>query len=197
MKTEQLNELIVQSLEHEMGGVKVYEAALACALNDDLRKEWTKYLDQTKTHVRRLQEVCSAFGLDPQKETPGRKVVRHLGAGLVQAMKMALQAGDKDAAELVACECVVVAETKDHLDWELLAQCAPKLTGAQAAALKDASDQVEDEEDVHLYHTKGWCRELWLKSLGLKVVLPPPEERKNVKTAIGAARAEQAAHPHR
>jgi rubrerythrin len=197
MKTEQLNELILQSLEHEMGGVKVYEAAIACASNDDLRKEWTKYLDQTKTHVQRLQKVCSAFGLDAEKETPGRQVVRHLGAGLVQAMKMALQAGEKDAAELVACECVVVAETKDHLDWELLAQCAPKLTGPQAAALKDASDQVEDEEDEHLYHTKGWCRELWLKSLGLKAVLPPPEERKNVKTAIGAARAEQAAHPHR
>jgi hypothetical protein len=48
-----------------------------------------------------------------------------------------------------------------------------------------------DEEDEHLYHTKGWCRELWIESLGMKAVLPPPEERKHVKTAIGAARAEQ------
>src|SRR5438105_6082122 len=43
----------------------------------------------------------------------------------------------------------------------------------------------------HLYHSKGWLRELSLESLGLKAVLPPPEERKHVKTAIGAARAEQ------
>jgi hypothetical protein len=57
--------------------------------------------------------------------------------------------------------------------------------------LKEACEEIEEQEDEHLYHTKGWCRELWLESLGLKAVLPPPEERKNVKSAIGAARAEQ------
>jgi hypothetical protein len=31
-----------------------------------------------------------------------------------------------------------------------------------------------------------------MDGLGLKAVLPPPEERKHVKSAIGAARAEQA-----
>jgi hypothetical protein len=61
-----------------------------------------------------------------------------------------------------------------------------------ASVLKEAHDQVEDEEDEHLYHTRGWCRELWIESLGMKAVLPPPEEEKDVKTAIGAARAEQA-----
>ena len=35
----------------------------------------------------------------------------------------------------------------------------------------------------------GWTRELWIESLGLPAVLPPPEEEKDVKTAIGAARA--------
>jgi hypothetical protein len=197
MKIDQVKGLVLQSLEHELGGVKVYKAAIACARNDDLREEWTKYLRQTETHVQKLEEVCEAFGIDPQQETPGRKVLRHMGAGLVESMKMAQAGGDETAAELVACECVVIAETKDHLDWELLGQCAEKLTGPQGEVLKAASEEVEDQEDEHLYHTKGWCRELWLKSLGLKAVLPPPEERKNVKTAIGAARAEQAAHPHR
>ena len=60
------------------------------------------------------------------------------------------------------------------------------------AILQPAYDQVEDEEDEHLYHTKGWCRELWLKSLGLKAVLPPPEEKQHVKTAIDAAKVEKA-----
>jgi len=32
---------------------------------------------------------------------------------------------------------------------------------------------------------------LWLDSLGFPAVLPPPEEEKDVKTAIGAARAKQ------
>lgn len=34
--------------------------------------------------------------------------------------------------------------------------------------------------------------ELWIESLGLPAVLPPPEEEKEVKTAIGAARAKKA-----
>jgi hypothetical protein len=65
------------------------------------------------------------------------------------------------------------------------------------AALKAAADEVEDEEDEHLYHTKGWCRELWLQSLGLKAVLPPPEEVKKVTTAIAAAKAQAESLAHR
>ena len=65
-------------------------------------------------------------------------------------------------------------------------------TRQTAQILNEAADEVEDEEDEHLYHTTGWTRELWLQSLGIESVLPPPEERKNVTTAIGAARAKNA-----
>ena len=37
-------------------------------------------------------------------------------------MKTALAAGNPHAAQIVAAECVVLAETKDHLDWELLGE---------------------------------------------------------------------------
>lgn len=197
MKQDQVQDLILQSLEHERGGVKVYEAAIACAVNAELAGEWQRYLQETKMHVAALEGVCKAFGLDPNQQTPGCAVVRHMGASLVEAMKLARSAGNPAAAELVACECVVIAETKDHLNWELLSKCAEQLSGDQAKALADASAQVEDQEDEHLYHTKGWCRELWIQSLGMKAVLPPPEEQKHVKTAIGAARAEQAAEKTR
>jgi rubrerythrin len=192
MNPDQLNELLLQSLEHEMGGVKVYESALKCVEHDDLREEWEKYLDETRKHERILRDVCAAMEIEPDEETPGRKIVRHNGAALVEAMEEALGAGDPVAAQLVACECVVLAETKDHANWELIGKCAKKLKGEQAKALQEAYKEVEDEEDEHLYHSKGWCRELWIESLGMKAVLPPPEERKHVKTAIGAARAEQA-----
>jgi hypothetical protein len=194
MKTEQITALVLQALEHEMAGVNVYTTAVTCAVNDELREEWTKYLAETRNHVASLQAVCKAMELDPRQETPGRQVVRHLGSSLVEAMKMARAAGDAAAAELVACECVVIAETKDHLNWELLGKCAERMTGPGADALQYAHDEIEDQEDEHLYHTKGWCRELWIKSLGMKPVLPPPEEQKHVKTAIGAARAEQSAN---
>ena len=192
MVDAQLRELLLQSLEHERGGVLVYQTALECVVNDDLREEWEKYLGQTENHVAVLTGLCESLDLDPREVTPGCKVVQHTGKSLVIAMKMALATSDPRAAELVACECVVLAETKDHADWELIGECAKGLSGDTASALQAAYDQIEDEEDEHLYHTKGWCRELWLESLGLRAVLPPPEERKDVKSAIGAAKAVEA-----
>jgi rubrerythrin len=197
MKQAQVKELLLQSLEHERGGIKVYETALQCVVNDELEEEFEKYLDQTRKHERVLLSVFKELSLDPEEESPGRSVVRLLGGALVQAMQTALKAGDQAAAELVACECVVLAETKDHADWELISKIAEKSSGNQKKVLKAAADEVEDQEDEHLYHSKGWCRELWLESLGMKAVLPPPEERKHVKSAIGAARAEQASEQSR
>ena len=192
MKKEQLNELLYQALETELGGVHVYTTALKCVVNEELKEEWEKYLEQTQNHVQIVQGIIETLGLDPEVETPGRKVVRHIGESLVQSMEMALQAGEPAAAQLVAAECVVLAETKDHLNWELIGESAKKLTGPEAKALKEAHEEVEEQEDEHLYHTSGWTRELWIESLGLPAVLPPPEEEKDVKTAIGAARAKHA-----
>lgn len=197
MESAPFKELMLQSLEHERGGVLVYQTALECAVNANLREEWTEYLEQTEKHVTVLTTVCESLGFDPGEKTPGCKVVHHTGKALVIAMKMALAEGNPAAAELVACECVVLAETKDHADWELIGECAKALEGEAATALKAAYEEVEEEEDKHLYHTKGWCRELWLKSLGLQAVLPPPEEKRNVKTAVEAAQAKEERKPAR
>jgi len=192
MKDEQVRELLYQMLETEVGGVDVYTTALRCVENDDLKEEWDKYLEQTKTHVTIMEDVLTKLGLDPNEETPGRKVVRTIGEALVEAMELALAEGEPGAAQLVAAEAVVLAETKDHQNWHLLGEVIKKVKGETAKVLKEAHEQVEDQEDEHLYHTKGWARELWIESLGMKAVLPPPEEQKDVETAIGAARAEQA-----
>lgn len=192
MEREQLTELLYQSLETEIGGVQVYTTALKCALNEDLKEEWEKYLEQTQNHVEVMEEVLTNLGLDPGAETPGRQVVRHIGESLVKAMEMALQSGEPAAAQLVATECVVHAETKDHMNWELMGEAAKELKGEEAEVIAEAVSEVEEEEDEHLYHSMGWSRELWIESLGLPAVLPPPEEEKDVKTAIGAARAKHA-----
>lgn len=192
MKTEQLNELIYQMLETERGGIQVYETALRCVVNNELKEEWEEYLEQTKNHERIVLGLMEKLGLDPEQETPGRGVVRHIGESLVEAMEMARTNGPAEAAQLVACESVVQAETKDHLNRELLHEASEKAKGEQKKALTLAYEEVEDQEDEHLYHSTGWCRELWIESLSLPAVLPPPEEEKEVKTAIGAARAKKA-----
>lgn len=197
MRQTQLKELLLQSLEHERGGIKVYETALQYVLNAELKEEFGKYLDQTRNHEHILLELCRDLGIDPEEGSAGRQIVRQLGTALVQAMQAAGEGGNPAAAEIVACECVVLAETKDHEDWQLITQCAAHADAKSAKALEAAAGEVEPQEDEHLYHSKGWARELWLKSLGLKAVIPPPEERRHVTSAIGAERARQDSEKHR
>ena len=187
----QVHELLLQALETERGGIQVYTAAIKAAQNPDLKKEFQEYLEETRTHEEVLTRVFQQLGMDTEEQSPGRAVVTHLGQSLVSAIEMALKNAEPAAAELVAAECVVLAETKDHANWELIGQLAQKAKAEYADVLKQAHEAVEKDEDHHLYHTKGWARELWIQSLGLPAVLPPPEEVKQVETAIGASRAEQ------
>ena len=185
-------DLLYQALETEKGGVQIYSTALRCVINEDLKEEWNKYLDQTKTHVQVVSAILRELGLDPNAETPGRKVVRYIGMSLVKAMELALRCADPKAAQIVAAECVVLAETKDHLNWELFGEL---IKNANADLLKPAYEQVEEEEDEHLYHTTGWARELWIEALKMPAVLPPPEEVRKVDTAIEAAKAKKSRAP--
>jgi len=185
-------DLLYQALETEKGGVQVYVTALRCAVNQDFRNELNKYLEQTKNHVQILTDILNTLELDPDAETPGRKVVRYIGMSLVKAMEMALRSTDPQSAQIVAAECVVFAETKDHLNWELLGEIAKNADEAEAALIMPAYEQVEEEEDEHLYHSQGWTRELWIQALGMPAVLPPPEEERDVTTAEDAAKAKKA-----
>src|SRR6185436_4163412 len=108
MNSQQLNELLYQALETELGGVEVYTTALKCVQNEDLKEEWEKYLEQTRHHVEVVQNVFEQLEIDPEIDTPGRQVVRHTGESLVKAMEMALENAKPAEAEVVAAECVVL-----------------------------------------------------------------------------------------
>jgi hypothetical protein len=182
-----------QLLETEMGGVQIYRTALQCAQHPELVSEWSKYLAQTERHVVIARALVEKLGLDPDAQVPARLVCRHMADGLINVMLEALSTATADDAELTAAECVVHAETKDHANWELVGSLAEHADGSLGEALSAAYAAVEPDEDRHLYHTKGWTRELWKRALGLAAMLPPPEEKRDVTTAIEAAKAKQAA----
>lgn len=184
---DQLYALLYEALETEKGGVLVYETALRCAINGDLSKEWEKYLGQTRNHVNVLTSVLKKLGLNPDQDTQGRNVVRHSGLSLVKTMEIARMAGKPEAAQIVAAECVVQAETKDHMNWQIIGAVSDSVEGTLRELLQRAYDEVEDEEDEHLYHTTGWVRELHLRAVGLPAQLPPVEEQWDVTTELEAA----------
>ena len=66
LNKDQVNELLYQALETEVGGVQVYKTALRCAVNEDLKEEWQKYLEQTQNHERVMRELFEKMGLDPE-----------------------------------------------------------------------------------------------------------------------------------
>ena len=78
----------------------------------------------------RARASSSELGLDPETETPGRLVVRHIGESLVKAMEMALDAGHAGGGRSSwppSASCC--AETKDHLNWELIGEVAEEAQG--------------------------------------------------------------------
>jgi hypothetical protein len=181
---ERVHDFVLEMLETELGGAELYRAALPSIREEGLRDEFEEYLSETEQHVEKVRELLAFFEIDSERETPGRQVVRELGRSLVEAVQSAREKGSPSSAEIVAAECVTLAETKDHLNWELL-----RLSGDAQRKVLEICESVEEDEDHHLYHTTGWTRELWIRELGMDAVLPPPEEVKDVKTAIGAARA--------
>lgn len=191
MHQANLHELLYQALETEKGGVQVYETALRCAVHQELKREWTEYLEQTRRHVEIVQGLLRHLGLDSDRETPGSLIVRGKAQALVDAMEQAQKGGDREQAQLVAAECVVDAETKDHMNWELIGEASTKINDESAEALEKAFEKVERQEDEHLYHTMGWARELWIEYLGMPAVLPPPEEKQDVDSMAQAAKARQ------
>src|SRR5438552_5744396 len=120
MDQEQVANLLGEALETELGGVKIYEAAIECAQKEELREEWQEYLGQTREHVEILRNVCQQLGIDADQETPGRQIVRATGEALLKNMQVARDSGEAPVAQIVAAESVAHAELKDHLNWQLL-----------------------------------------------------------------------------
>jgi rubrerythrin len=172
MDRDQIRELVLQALETERGGQQVYEAALACARDPLLREDWERVRRETKRHERIALRLCLALDLDPEEESPGRGVARLIGQALVDAIRRAADTVRPEAAQAAVAECVVLAETKDHLHWELIGYCAQHAEGEAKRALEAAYAEVEPEERRHLRAAETWVRALWRASLGL----PAPED---------------------
>jgi rubrerythrin len=183
MNQEQLESFLCEALETERGGVQIYEAALECAENEDLKEEWQEYLEQTREHVEILENVCQQLGIDLEQETTGVQIVRATGEALLKNMQVARDSGDGTLAQIVAAEAVAHAELKDHLNWQLIGLVAKEAEKGDRVGelLQEAYDQVEEQEEEHVFHNQGWARELWAECLGIEAVLPPPEEKLGIK----------------
>src|SRR5690606_30861934 len=85
----------------------------------------------------------------------------------------ALDAGDSEAAQVVAAECVEHAAIRIERIWELIGHVAHVSVDETGRTL-DSACEAAPRAEGELYRHRGWVRELWIGTLGLPAVVPPP-----------------------
>jgi rubrerythrin len=152
--TSVLRDQLSEFLAVERGGLILYERALEIVADAEVSRKFREFLEQTRKHETILVRVVTQLGFDPAYMSPGARLADKKAHALLATMANAngLSSG---GSELNAIENIVLAETKDHADWELLGKIARQAEDERIReALKPAVAEVEPEEDEHLNWAK-------------------------------------------
>ena len=164
-KREELMDKLSEFLTVEEGGVKLYEAALKHVHDREVKEKFHEFHQQTVRHVEILTNIIEKLGGKPSYKSAGAKIANEKATALLKTMSET-KAMSRDEAELNAIENIVIAETKDHADWELLGHIAHRAEDSHLSQLlKPAVSEVEKQEDEHLNWTQKKMGELALAAL--------------------------------
>jgi rubrerythrin len=181
-----LMDLLSEFLAVEQGGQQLYEKSLELVFDNEVKTKFREFLKQTMTHQKVLTEIINKLGGNPHSQSHTAKIATQKAAALLRTM------GDsgltRDQNQLNAMENIVLAETKDHADWELLGKIARQTTDPGIReALAPAAKTVEQEEDEHLNWTRKKLGELQMAALS--------QNRKPDASSNGHASEHQPARP--
>lgn len=142
---EKLMEFLSEFLAVEHGGMHLYRAAADNSRDPELRETYLEYLRQTERHAELLIYAITRLGGDPSFVSPGAEVQTQRANSMLELdVPPALR-------ELQDAESLLLAETKDHADWEFLGSIASKIPDENArSVIQEIVDEVEDQEDEHL-----------------------------------------------
>ena len=164
-KHDELMDKLSEFLTVERGGTMLYEAALRHVRDHEVTEKYREFLGQTRRHEELLSDIIRKLGGDPSRMSSGAKIAHEKAAALLKTMNET-QGMTPDEAEINAIENIVIAETKDHADWELLGHIAHRSEDSHLSKLlKPAVSEVEGQEDEHVSFSKKKMGELALKGL--------------------------------
>lgn len=147
---------------HERCGVHLYRAAAGMTQIPEWRDKYQTFLTQTQEHVRILSGLTTQLGGDPMYVSPQARMTEFMNTKLMEPI---LLDGSVDGLtrELTLLEAVLLAERKCHANWELLGQLANNQSpdSASSRAIRDAVEQVEDQEDEHV----RWAEQTWKQTI--------------------------------
>jgi rubrerythrin len=159
----------------EQCGWQLYRVVGSRATDKELKERYQEFGQETDRHRTILTSLIRDLGGDPDHVSPTARAAQAKSEALLQSALVSgpLSPEEREASDL---ENVVLAETKDHADWELLGQLAEQLPSGKARrAIEAAVAEVGPQEDEHL----GWAQAK-LAALGLKAIMgesPPDPDR--------------------
>jgi len=151
-------DLLSSFVAHEQCGAHLYRTVAGLTQNPMLAGRYKEFLAETEHHVDVLQELITKLGGDPFYVSPMARLVHGMDAKLIEAI--VLTAGSAEILDLESAmlEAVLLAETKDHGNWSILATLAEELDeGEIRSAIEAAVGDVGPDEDEHLV----WARTTW------------------------------------
>lgn len=145
LNPEWLRDFLSEMLAVEKGGVKLYEKAVSELEHSELEAKLTEFLHQTERHVELCTEMLTAAGGDADYTSPGAQAAEHKANGLISTEVPA------EMVDLNNIENLVLAETKDHWNWETLASMAPRIEDRELKRIAGkAVREVRKQEKAHL-----------------------------------------------
>ena len=169
MERQVLLDKLSEFLMVEQGGLELYRVAASRCQKPELKQRYEEFGRQTARHREVLTRLIEQLGGDPSYVSPTARAAQVKASKLVESALIVdgLAPEEIEAGDL---ENVLLAETKDHADWQLLSQLATQpiddeVKQAVAAAVKE----VEQEDHQHL----EWARQT-LGQLCLQMVLAGP-----------------------
>ena len=142
---EWLKHFFSEMLAVEHGGIELYEKALEELTHDDLRSKLEQFHEQTQRHVELCEEMLHAAGGNEDEMSPAAQAAEHKAQGLLSADV------PDELKDINNIENLVLAETKDHWNWELLGSLMEKIEERELKKLVSrAVREVRKQENDHL-----------------------------------------------
>jgi len=182
-------DLLSACLAHERCGVHLYRSVAGRTEMPDLRVRYEEFLAETEEHVGLLEGLIRDSGGDPMYVSPAARATERADAGLVEATWILDGSIDTATAELSMLEAVMLAEAKDHDNWQLLSELAEAMEpGAVRDAMRAVAERVLAQEDEHF----EWARQarrrmLYVAATGQEPPATEPVAREQAAPAGGAA----------
>lgn len=162
---EWLKQFLSEMLAVERGGVELYDRALEQLSHDDLRSKLEQFHEQTERHVELCEEMLNAAGGNEDEMSPAAEAAEHKAQGLLSADV------PDDLKDINNLENLVLAETKDHWNWELLGSLMEKIEERDLKkVVSRAVREARRQENDHI----TWSQKM-LTRLATEAAQQPPE----------------------